>query len=186
MSAIFFTNSTASAENISTWSPAEGTELIGSAAPEFKNLEWLNHTPITMRELRGKVVLIRFWLAGCPLCENTAPALNHLYEKYGARGLMVIGVHHAKSEETKKSDVVVSAAEKLGFKFPIAQDTDWSTINSYWLGKTKRKFTSATILIDKQGSICWVHDGGIIAMNGTEHAAFDSLSEKIESELARH
>jgi peroxiredoxin len=170
--------------NAAGWQPAEGQELIGTKAPEFKDLQWIGSAPLELRSLRGKVVLIRFWLSGCPLCENSAAALNYLDEKYRDRGLVVIGIHHPKSEETKKLTVVQSSAKQWGFKFPIAQDEDWSTINSFWLGKTKRRYTSATFLIDKSGRICWLHDGGTLRMTGPDSAAFLSLEEKIASALA--
>ncbi|CAN5118853.1 hypothetical protein BH10CYA1_BH10CYA1_34950 [soil metagenome] len=167
-----------------SWQPSEGQELVGTAAPEFEGLEWINSAPFTLHGLQGKVVLIRFWLADCPLCENSAAALNYLNEKYETAGLVVIGIHHAKSEATKKTSVVEKSAKRLGFKFPIAQDTDWKTIDAFWLGKTKRKYTSATFLIDKAGLICWLHDGGTLSMSGDGNAAFVRLKGKIESLLS--
>ncbi len=179
-----FVAKNSSSSSAASWQPLQGQELIGTPAPEFEGLEWLNSRPLTLRGLQGKIVLIRFWLAGCPLCENSAAALNYLDQKYGPAGLVVVGIHHAKSEETKKASVVGKAAKELGFKFPIAQDTDWKTINAFWLGKTKRKYTSATFLIDQAGRICWLHDGGTLRMSGDESAAFQSLKDKIESLLS--
>ena len=46
----------------------EGQDIIGTKAPEFEDLIWLNTEPITIEELRVKVVLIRFWLVDCPYC----------------------------------------------------------------------------------------------------------------------
>jgi hypothetical protein len=37
---------------------------------------------------------------------------------------------------------------------------EWKTINSYWLSKKKRSYTSSSILIDRNGIIQFVHDGG--------------------------
>lgn len=142
------------------WQPAEGAELIGRPAPDFSGLKWLNSEPLDIEDLRGKVVLIRFWLVDCPYCENTAPSLVELYDKYGGEGLVVIGIHHPKSERAKNNDLVLKQAKKLGFEFPIAQDRDWKVINAYWLGETRRSFTSSSILIDKKGIIRFVHDGG--------------------------
>lgn len=142
------------------WRAREGSELIGTKAPDLSGLTWLNSEPLGIKELRGKVVLIRFWLIDCPYCENTAPSLVELYDKYGDEGLVVIGIHHPKSEKARDRELVMSRAEKLGFKFPIAQDDDWKVINEYWLGGSKRSYTSSSILIDKNGIIRFVHDGG--------------------------
>ncbi|MGH9549063.1 MAG: redoxin domain-containing protein [Terriglobales bacterium] len=172
------------------WTPREGRELIGKQAPEFIGLRWLNSEPLTMAQLRGKVVLIRFWLADCKLCENSAPALNYLYKRYGKDGLVVIGIHHPKSEAVKDPAVVQAAAHKLGFTFPIAIDNHWQTINRFWLAARKRSYTSASLLIDRNGVIRWIHDGGTLFMPSSAQASddqgapFRSLEETVQRLLA--
>ena len=148
------------AESEPHWRPSEGLELIGKPAPALSGLTWLNSKPLGLEDLRGKVVLIRFWLVDCPYCVNTAPALSELYEKYRGEGLVVIGIHHPKSERTRDDALVLKAAKGLGFEFPVAQDRDWKIINAYWLGSARRSYTSSSILIDKKGIIRFVHDGG--------------------------
>lgn len=169
------------------WQPAEGAELIGRPAPDFSGLKWLNSEPLDIEDLRGKVVLIRFWLVDCPYCENTAPSLVELYEKYGSEGFVVIGIHHPKSERAKNNDLVLKQAKKLGFEFPIAQDRDWKTINAYWLGETRRFYTSSSILIDKKGIIRFVHDGGEFYRsqdNPGADLAYKTIDRKIRELLA--
>ncbi len=167
------------------WQPREGAELIGKQAPEFEGLQWLNSEPLRLKDLRSKVVLIRFWLMGCPFCVNTAPALNELYEDYRNEDLVVIGVHHPKSEFARDAERVRKAAHRLGFQFPIAQDNEWKTINAFWTG-VKRSFTSSTFLIDKSGAIRWVHHGGEYYRQGSnprEIEAFHSLERAIKQLL---
>jgi peroxiredoxin len=158
------------------WSAKEGTELIGQQAPEFSGLKWLNTTPLTMQSLQGKVVLIRFWLIDCPFCSGSADALNQIYEKYRNKGVVVIGIHHPKSDAAHDSEAVLAGVKKLGFTFPIAQDNDWKTIRSFWLVK-KRGYTSASLLIDKTGRIRWVHDGGTLPVDSP---AYRSLDKEIQ------
>ena len=168
------------------WKPKEGLELIGTRAPSFEGLNWLNTEPINIEDLRGKVVLIRFWLVGCQLCEHTAPALVELYNKYKDDGFIVIGIHHPKSEETKNPDFIRSAMNVFGFDFPVAEDNDWKVINAYWLGGKKRSFTSSSILIDKNGIIRFVHDGGEFYMsrsNPDADLAYHAIEEKIQELL---
>lgn len=170
------------------YKPVDGTDIIGTKAPEFEGLKWLNTEPLTIDHLKGKVVLIRFWLVGCPYCTNSAPELVELQNKYSEKGLVIIGVHHPKSEETKNNDHVKKQAEVFGFKFPIAQDLEWETINSYWLGKKKRSFTSSSILIDKKGIIRFVHDGGQFFKSDYDleaNAAFEAMEENILKLLAQ-
>ncbi len=168
------------------WTPKEGFELIGTKAPSFDGLKWLNTEPINIEDLRGKVILIRFWLVGCPLCEHTAPALVELYNKYKNDGFIVVGIHHPKSQETKDPDLVRRAVNAFGFDFPVAQDNDWKVINSYWLGERKRSFTSSSILIDKKGIIQFVHDGGEFYKSDTNpdaDRAYHVIEEKIHELL---
>ena len=55
------------------YKPKDGVDIIGTKAPEFEGLIWLNTEPLTINDLEGKVVLVRFWLVGCPFCINSAP-----------------------------------------------------------------------------------------------------------------
>lgn len=169
------------------WIPKEGLELIGTKAPGLSGLNWLNSEPLKIEELRGSVVLIRFWLVGCPFCENTAPSLVELNRKYKAKGLRVIGIHHPKSERTMDEELVLTAAKQFGYDFPIAQDNDWNVINEYWLGGKKRSYTSSTFLIDKSGVIRLVHDGGEFyksADNRDAERAYNAIEKKITELLS--
>jgi peroxiredoxin len=164
----------------------EGDELLGKPAPQLQDLTWLNSPALSMKDLRGHVVLIRFWLIDCPYCKSTAPALNYLYDKYGKQGLVVIGVHHPKSDAARDLDRVRKGAGELGFKFPIATDDHWTTVNSYWLANNKRSYTSASFLIDKQGRIRWIHPGGEIRMEygSAKLSEFENLEREIQILLA--
>jgi len=172
------------------WTPREGSELIGRQAPELTGLIWLNSPPLTLRQLRGQVVLIRFWFTDCSLCAATAPALNYLHDKYHDQGLTVVGIHHPKSARGRDSHYVLKGVAELGIKFPVAQDRSWATVKRYWLDTGSRSFTSASFLIDRQGRIRWLHDGGEFhAGGGPEHrqcnAAFASLEREIQTLLAK-
>ena len=67
-------SSSAELNKDTNWEPREGLELIGTKAPSLRGLRWLNSDPIDMKDLNGKVVLIRFWLVDCPLCTRSAPS----------------------------------------------------------------------------------------------------------------
>src|SRR4051794_8896394 len=80
--------------------PTEEPSYIGDPtypAPTIPTgVDWLNvSAPLTLDQLKGKVVLLDFWTYGCINCMHMMPILNHLEEKYGD-ALAVIGVHSAK------------------------------------------------------------------------------------------
>jgi len=137
----------------------EGQELIGQQTPVLGLKHWLNSPPLEMSDLRGKVVLLRWWTQGCPYCEATAPALIDLQKVYGGKGLQVIGVYHPKPPGNWDMKAVTAAAQEKHFTFPIALDGDWSALKRWWLFK-ERDFTSVSFLVDQRGIIRYVHPGG--------------------------
>ena len=160
------------------YTPTEGAALVGTRAPEWRGLTWLQGGPLTTQKLRGKLVLMRFWTDGCQFCRASAGPLRELDEKYRARGLVVVGIHHPKSPESHDPKVIEKAAKELGFAFPIATDPEWTTVKAYGVGTTFRNFTSVSFLIDRAGVIRWVHDGGTL-----DEPARASLEAAIEGLL---
>lgn len=172
------------------WQPSEGADIIGTKAPEFAGLIWVNSKPLTMASLKGKPVFIRFWLGDCSYCRKSIPAINYLHKTYGPKGLVVIGIHHPKGATSLRvPDKVETVMHQWGMNasIPVALDNDWQTINRFWTGKS-RDYTSASILIDKDGIIRWVHPGGTLvlpsSLGGSESSpAFESLQRAVEKVL---
>ena len=139
---------------------AEGTELIGSKAPDWDIATWLNSEPLRLEDLRGRVVLLRWWTDTCPYCGRSAPALNEFHARYADRGLTVIGIYHPKPKGRPiDASEIRAAAEARGFRFPIAIDGDWSMLREWWLDGAHRSATSVSFLIDKRGVIRHIHPG---------------------------
>jgi thiol-disulfide isomerase/thioredoxin len=120
---------------LKTMDRTAGRDRIGVAAPPFEIDSWLNSKPLSIQDLRGRVVLVRWWTDTCPLCASTAPALRKLDEQYSARGLTVIGVFHPKAGRDDAMDVarVQRAVDARQLTFPIAIDWEWHTLNKWWL-----------------------------------------------------
>ena len=63
-------------------------------APAWHNQSWLNADhPIELEELRGRVVLLNFWVFTCYNCTNTVPSLVAFDHRYRDQGLTIIGIH---------------------------------------------------------------------------------------------
>jgi len=137
----------------------EGQELIGQHAPALRLQHWLHSPPLEMTDLRGKVVLLRWWTQGCPFCEATGPALRKFQAEYGKRGLQVIGIYHPKPPGDWSVAKLKDAAKEKNFTFPVALDADWSALKRWWLNQ-ERAFTSVSFLVDRGGVIRYVHPGG--------------------------
>lgn len=140
-----------------------GDDRIGVAAPPFQFDGWLNSEPLSLEDLRGRVLLVRWWTETCPYCASSAPALRALHEEYSSEGLTVIGVFHPKAGRDDPLDVdrVRRAVESRQFQFPVAIDWDWRnrTLKEWWLTGPKRPATSVTFIVDKAGIIRFVHPG---------------------------
>jgi thiol-disulfide isomerase/thioredoxin len=162
--------------------PCFGSEkpLIGSKVPEWQVTGWINSKPLALKDLAGKVVLVRWWTApGCPLCAATAPALNEFHSRYKDKGLMVIGLYHHKSTNPLKPAQVKRSAEKLGFQFPVAIDTDWKTLRRWWLDNGRRRWTSVTFLIDKKEVVRHIHPGCQYVKGDKAYAAMKAKIEEL-------
>lgn len=144
--------------------PAEGDSRkatksdlpVYGVAPEFTGImHWLNtDTPLTMKDLRGKVVLVDFWTYSCINCIRTLPFVTGWYEKYKDQGFVVVGVHTPEFEFEKKTMNVENALRQYGIHYPVAQDNDFGTWRAY-----QNQYWPARYLIDARGTIRYTHFG---------------------------
>lgn len=160
--------------------------LIGNTPPEWQLERWISSEPRSLASLRGSVVLVRWWTAGCPFCSSTAPALRHFNETYGPRGLQVIGVYHHKEATPFDPTVYEETARKYGFTFPVAFDPEWRAFES-WLRDRDGKpvstgWTSVTFLLDRRGVIRHVHPGGQYLAGDPAYAEMQAAIEKLLAE----
>jgi peroxiredoxin len=137
----------------------DGSELVGRTAPPLKLSHWLNSQPLEMSDLRGKVVLVRWWTQGCPYCEATGPALRTFQRKYESQGLQIVGVYHPKPAGNWDMQALKDATAEKQFTFPVALDGDWTALKRWWLDQ-ERDFTSVSFVVDRRGIIRYVHPGG--------------------------
>jgi thiol-disulfide isomerase/thioredoxin len=124
-------------------------------APELRDIDgWINSGPLTLEELRGKVVLIDFWTYTCVNCIRTFPYLKEWHNKYADYGLVIIGVHTPEFEFEKDRSNVEAAARSHGLTYPIAQDNNYATWNAYGNNAWPAKY-----LIDQRGDVRYYHLG---------------------------
>lgn len=134
--------------------PKSDLRVMGDA-PDFIGItNWLNSKPLSMSELRGKVVLVDFWTYTCINCIRTLPYVTSWYEKYHNMGFVVIGVHTPEFEFEKKTDNVENALKKYKINYPVAQDNDYKTWNNF-----NNQYWPAKYLIDANGKIRYTHFG---------------------------
>ena len=102
-------------------------------APPFPTgLDWINTggRPVTLKELRGKVVLLDFWTYGCINCFHIIPDLEKLQKNYGSK-LVIIGVHSAKFATERKTAHIEAVVLRYGLDHPVVNDKDMQIWNEY-------------------------------------------------------
>ena len=138
---------TRSQENVGSFAttrlPAEG------ALPSLNGaIEWVNSPPLTVAQLRGKVVVVEFWTYTCINWRRTLPYVRAWADKYKDQGLIVIGVHTPEFEFEKDAGNVQRAIRELGIGFPVAIDSK----REIW-GAFRNQYWPALYFIDAQGRI---------------------------------
>jgi cytochrome c biogenesis protein CcdA/thiol-disulfide isomerase/thioredoxin len=128
------------------------------AAPELRGTQrWFNTAhgrPLTLRSLRGRVVLIDFWTYSCINCLRTLPALRAWDAHYRRDGLTVIGVHAPEFPFERDAANVERAIGRNGLRYPVVQDNEFATWNAYG-----NQYWPAKYLIDARGRVRYVHFG---------------------------
>lgn len=132
--------------------------------------EWFNSKPLSLGDLKGKVVLVDFWTYSCINCQRTLPYLRTWYDKYKDEGLVIIGVHSPEFEFEKDKENVSTAVKDFGLTYPIVQDNDFATWRAY-----SNRYWPAKYFIDKEGFVRYAHFG---------EGAYDE-SEKVIQELLK-
>lgn len=132
--------------------------------------DWFNSNPVTLNQLRGKVVVIDFWTYSCINCQRTIPYLRNWYEKYKDKGLVIIGVHSPEFEFEKDNNNLSRAIKDFGITYPVVQDNNFATWRAY-----QNKYWPAKYFIDKEGNIRYWHFG---------EGGYDE-SEKVIQELLK-
>ncbi|HEY2505604.1 MAG TPA: cytochrome c biogenesis protein DipZ [Streptosporangiaceae bacterium] len=127
-------------------------------APTFKGITaWLNTPggkPLTMSQLRGKVVLVDFWTYSCINCQRTLPHVEAWYRDYAKDGLVVVGVHTPEFAFEHVVSNVRTESASFGVHYPVAIDDDYDTWNAY-----NNEYWPADYLIDARGNVRHVHFG---------------------------
>ena len=113
-------------------------------APELDISRWIG-PPLSLDELRGKVVILDIWGLSCTPCIAALPDVQKVYDKFKDQGLVVIAVHGWGGDFKKISQFI----EKNNYSFPVGLDA----------GKTVRNYAVSGIpsyyLIDRKGCLVW-------------------------------
>lgn len=135
---------------------SKSTSLYGQPAPELSGIVAWHDTPeLTLKKLRGRVVVLDFFAYYCTICHEHKPDLMKLYKKYQDDGLVVLAIHDSSlatldEMRAKMEPVLQRVFDGAPPKLPMALDGagEQSVFDAYGIYAVP-----ALILIDQQGRV---------------------------------
>src|SRR3990167_8828920 len=158
-------------------------ELAGGTA-------WFNVSePLTIPDLKGKVVLLDFWTYCCINCMHIIPDLKKLETKY-AKELVVIGIHSGKFDNEHESENIRQAILRYEIEHPVINDSNYTIWQAYGA-----RAWPTLVLIDPEGNIVCSDSGEghfdildkLIGQLVSEYRAKNLINEKsVTLSLEKH
>jgi sugar lactone lactonase YvrE len=102
-------------------------------APELDGgVAWLNTSrPLSLRELRGNVVVLDFWTYCCINCMHVLPVLRAVEERHAGEPFVVIGVHSGKFDTERDPAHIEAAVRRYEITHPVVVDHEMSIWSRY-------------------------------------------------------
>ncbi len=124
-------------------------------APELTGIsDWINSDPLTLKSLRGKVVLVHFWTFGCINCVHVQPYVKAWYDRYADAGLVVLAVHTPELSYERDVANVRDAVAREDVRYPVPIDPGFATWKAYG-----NRYWPAFYFVDREGRIRHVAAG---------------------------
>ncbi|MFH1227903.1 MAG: redoxin domain-containing protein [Planctomycetota bacterium] len=118
----------------------KGINLVGQPAPEF-SLSSLEGAKISLKDYRGKIILLDFWATWCPPCCKDLPHIQKLNNEFKNKGLVILGINN------EEADTVAKFIKDNKYDFTTLRD-DGSARRTY-----RVMVIPTLVIIDKEGKI---------------------------------
>lgn len=105
----------------------------------------LDGRTLTLKQLRGKPVLVTFWATTCPSCVEEIPHLIELYRELNPKGLEIIGVAMAYDPPEQ----VRTMARQRQIPYPIVLDSEERIAREF----DNVQLTPTSVLVSPEGRI---------------------------------
>ena len=145
---------------------AAASELEGKAAPAFA-LKDLGDKTVSLKDLKGKVVVLDLWATWCPPCRASLPHLDKLYEETKDKSVAIYAVNLQEEKEDVQAFI-----KQTNLKTPVLFDKDGAVAQAY-----KANAIPQTIVIGKDGNVAKV----FVGFGGEESAK--ALKQAVEQAM---
>jgi peroxiredoxin len=122
---------------------------VGCAAPELREVDaWINSQPLSLSQLRGKVVVVHFWAFNCSNCINNLPHYQAWFDSFPASDLTIVGIHTPETSSERQVDNLRANVKTRNIAYPVAVDgasENWKAWgNNMW---------PSVYLVDRRGNV---------------------------------
>lgn len=124
--------------------------LIGRQAPDF-TLTRFDGGTLSLKDLRGKSVLVNFWASWCPPCRVEAPDLEAAWQSFKDKEVVFVGVDIQDKEPDARAFL-----KEFGITYPNGWDESGKVAVNYGVWGIPETF-----FLDKEGRITYKHVGGV-------------------------
>lgn len=137
-----------------TLSGCEYEKNIFRQAPHFL-LKDIMGNEVALDHYRGKVVLVDFWATWCPPCRKSIPELIALQDKFGSRGMVVLGIS-VDNPEKVSNEVLAAFKERFKMNYPILRASE-KVVRDYF--DTEEIAIPTMFVVNRKGQIAEKHVG---------------------------
>ncbi len=134
-------------------------------APDFpQNLDWINSDhPLSLKELRGHIVILHFWTFCCINCMHALAQLREIEAAFPHNELIVVSVHSPKFPNEKFTETVRDAVLRYGVDHPVVNDRGMHLWRQYAV-----RAWPTLIFISPEGRVLERHEGELAPETGKE------------------
>ncbi len=139
-----------------------GQSLGSGDLPEWSKVgPWENtQQAVTVESLKGGPALVEFFRINCSHCQEAAPFLESLYQRYQPRGLKMAAVQSPGNyKDTTNEETmwprVQSWVKAAGVTYPVAMDKD----SDYFQGTIDGNYYPTTLITDANGKVVYSQTG---------------------------
>lgn len=165
------------------WNPFSKS-FIGKPAQDVTGAEWFNlvtlpdtakqyieqDNTLSLKEMRGYVILLHFWSSSCITCLKMLPELRALWDANRDKNFFAIGIHTPDFSYEGNTDQVQQSIIKFGLSYPVLNDADLTMWDRYRCEEKPRLF-----LIDQHGKVR-IDQSGKDALSGVDTAITELLA----------
>lgn len=134
---------------------------VGEAAPSPTLPKLGEPGSGSLREYRGKWVLVNFWASWCEPCRDEAPALTKFQREHGGKSFTVVGI-----DTQDISDDGLEFAKEYGLTYPLLHDGNGDDGHEFGTTGVPENY-----LLEPDGKLAWDEPGPVDAKILEEHVA---------------